>query len=97
MNIITDLTRRIETRRQETSNPCKNYATHAAAEKATHAIALKAASTYLNSDKAAPYVVFYNEAWKRWVGAVDIQHIIAHKDFIGGYIGLVSDAGFFTY
>lgn len=39
-NIIKSLAARIEERLTETKNPCKNYATEAAAEKATAAVAL---------------------------------------------------------
>ena len=39
MNIIQSVTSRIESYRKENKNPCKNYATEAAAEKAVAKIA----------------------------------------------------------
>ena len=42
-NIITELTARIEDYRSTNKNPCKNYATQAAAEKATAKMAQAAA------------------------------------------------------
>lgn len=54
-NIITELTARIEDYRSTNKNPCKNYATQAAA-------------TYFDKQNredapSADYVVFYVEAW----------------------------------
>jgi hypothetical protein len=69
MNIIETLTVRIEDYRATNKQPCKNYATQAAAEKATAKMA-QAAATYFDklNRKDAPcarYVVFFNEAWGR--------------------------------
>jgi hypothetical protein len=73
MNIIASLTARIEDYRATNKQPCKNYATEAAAEKATAAMAQAAADYFdmarLTGTRPARYVVFYNEAWGRWVGA----------------------------
>lgn len=99
MNIINDLTARIEEYRATNKNPCKNYATQAAAEKATAAMA-QAAATYFDSQsrkdaRSANYVVFFNEAWGRWVGAIDLSELLRRPNSTGGYLGFCT--GFFTY
>jgi hypothetical protein len=97
-NIITTLTERIEDYRKENKQPCKNYGSQAAAEKATLHIATKAATNFTvpNEEiKPASYVVFFNEAWGRWVGAVDMSELIRRPTSTGGYLGVCT--GFFTY
>lgn len=42
-DLITTLTARIEEYRADNKNPCKNYGSKVAAEKATHAMAVRAA------------------------------------------------------
>jgi len=98
-NIINDLTARIEAYRKENKNPCKNYATQAAAEKATAAMAQHAA-THFDRDqrKDAPmadYVVFYVEAWGRWVGCINLSELIRRPNSTGGYLGVCT--GFYTW
>lgn len=100
-NIIAELTARIEDYRKDNKNPCKNYKTEAAAEKATAKVAQMAANHFAidssKDAKAARYVVFYIEAWGRWVGAVDLTEVLARSTSTGGYIGCVSQAGFYSY
>ena len=43
------------------------------------------------------YIVFYNEAWGRWVGAIDISEIQTRADFKGGYLGIASYYNFYSY
>lgn len=97
-NIIAELTARIEDYRKDTKTPCKSYATEAAAEKATGKMAM-AAAKYFTRDteeaRSARYVVFYNEAWSRWVGCIDMSELIGRKTSTGGYLGFCT--GFFTY
>lgn len=98
MNLITDLTARIEERRTETKEPCKNYATQAAAEKATSKMAMDAAEYFhgaAGEAASARYVVFFNEAWGRWVGAIDLTELLNRKSSTGGYLGFCT--GFYTY
>jgi hypothetical protein len=98
MNIIADLNARIEDYRATNKQPCKNYATQAAAEKATSEVALAAARYFTRRDYAvisARYVVFYVEAWGRWVGCVDLSELMGRKTSTGGYVGFCK--GFFTY
>jgi hypothetical protein len=95
MNIIETLTARIEAYRATNKQPCKNFATEAAAEKAT-ATAAEAAGKYFDSNaKPARYVVFYNAAWNRWVGAMDYTELFRRSTCTGGYWGAVK--GFFVY
>uniref|UniRef100_A0AAU8GSE9 Uncharacterized protein n=2 Tax=Viruses TaxID=10239 RepID=A0AAU8GSE9_9VIRU len=95
-NIIKSLTARIEERLAETKNPCKNYATEAAAEKATAAVALKAAQSLTMDENAKPadYVVIYIESWGRWVGCINLSEVLRRPN-AGGYVGVCGD--FFTW
>ena len=95
MNIIETLTARIEEYRATNKQPCKNYATQQAAEKALIE-ASKRAGVYFDKDaQPARYVVFYNSAWGRWVGAMDYTELFSRKTCLGGYVGAIS--GFYTY
>ena len=100
MNIIAALTARIEEYRVETKNPCKNYATEAAAEKATAKMAKVVADYFyytpgVEADRPAQYVVFYNEAWGRWVGAINMTELVQRSSSTGGYLGYCK--GFFVF
>ena len=97
MNIIDTLTARIEDYRTTNKQPCKNYATKIAAEKATAKMAQDAANYFSCTSDAAPaqYIVFFNEAWGRWVGAIDLSELIRRKGHLGGYLGFCT--GFYTY
>lgn len=92
MNIIKSLTARIEEYRTHHKNPCKNYATEANAEKATAETAAKCAQ-YFCGEGAEPanYVVFYVEAWGRWVGCINLSEVINRKGATGGYMGMCGD------
>lgn len=95
MNIIETLTARIEEYRATNKQPCKNYATEAAAEKALNDAATRAGTYFDREARPARYVVFYNKAWGRWVGAMDYTELLSRKTCTGGYIGAVK--GFYTY
>jgi len=99
MNIIDSLIARIEDYRTTNKNPCKNYATREAAEKAVSKIAQVAADhfaiDYRKGQHSARYVVFYNEAWGRWVGAVDLSELVSRQTSTGGHLGVCK--GFYTY
>ena len=91
MNITKTLITRIEEYRATNKNPCKNYATEAAAEKATAQMAQDVAN-YFHKERGvearpAQYVVIYNEAWGRWVGAINMSELIQRSSSTGGYIG----------
>jgi hypothetical protein len=99
MNIIDNLIARIEDYRATNKQPCKSYATKAAAEKATATMAQRAATYFDQQNRTdarpANYVVFYNEAWGRWVGAIDLTNLLNRSNTTGGYLGFCT--GFYTY
>lgn len=96
MNIITSLIARIEDYRTTNKNPCKNYATEAAAEKAAQLMA-QAALKMLgapNDQQPVRYVVFLVPAWGRWVYALDFSELLSRKG-AGGPVGSFTD--FFSF
>ena len=95
MNIIETVTARIEEYRASNKNPCKNYATKEAAEKALIAASAKAGAYFDQNGTPARHVVFFIEAWGRWVGAMDYSEMFKRSTANGGYIGAIT--GFFTY
>ena len=95
MNIIETLTARIEEYRATNKQPCKNYATQEAAEKATAKAAQNAGLYFDEEKRPARYVVFYIPAWNRWVGAMDYTQLLSRRTSRGGYVGAIT--GFFTY
>lgn len=101
-DLITTLTARIEDFRATNKQPCKNYATKAAADKATSAMATSAAlhfakDRFATAETVTParYVVFYVEAWGRWVGCIDLSELLNRSTSTGGYLGFCT--GFFVY
>jgi hypothetical protein len=95
MNIIESLTARIEEYRLTNKQPCKNYATQQAAEKATSAAAIAAGKYFDRDGKAPRYVVFFIPSWNRWVGAMDYTEMFNRSTANGGYLGAIT--GFYTY
>jgi len=99
MNIITELTYRIEDYRVTNKNPCKNYKTREAAEKATAEMAQQAATHFDKQGRkdapSARYIVWYNEAWGRWVGAIELSELMRRENSTGGYVGFCT--GFYTF
>lgn len=98
MNIITNLKNRITEDLAESKNPCKNYATELNAEKAVAEIAMIAAKHFTRQGQevvSARYVVFYVEAWGRWVGCVDMGELLRRPTSTGGYLGICT--GFYTF
>ena len=95
MNIIETLTARIEDYRLTNKQPCKNYTTKEAAEKALTAASARAGVYFDQNKESARYVVFFIPAWNRWVGAMDYTEMFRRKTCMGGYVGAIS--GFYTY
>ncbi len=99
MNIIATLTARIEEYRAENKNPCKNYASQSVADKATAKMAQDAANYFHTQPgveaRPAQYVVFYNEAWGRWVGAINMTELVQRPSSTGGYFGYCK--GFYSF
>ena len=92
MNVIDSVLKRVEARRVENKNPCKNYATKENADKATKAMAKEMGDRF--DTHPARYMVIYNEAWKRWIGAIDMTELLSRKLRRGGY-GVTT--GFYSY
>jgi len=97
MNTIDTLIARVEASRATNSIPCKNYKTQAAAEKATASIAKMAGVYFDTKGNEAEYIVVFDAAWGRWIGAVNLSELFNRKSYRGGHLGVVSQAGFFTY
>ncbi|BCG66169.1 hypothetical protein Bhz58_00034 [Stenotrophomonas phage vB_SmaS_Bhz58] len=96
-NIIAELTARIEEYRKDNKNPCKNYGTEAAAEKATAKAAANIGNYFAKTGEGKParYVVFYVEAWGRWVGCIELSETLRRPESTGGYLGV--EPGFFKF
>jgi hypothetical protein len=99
MNVAAQLIARIEARRAETAKPCKSYSTEAKAEAVAADYAQKLANYFVVADvqQAARYIVVYNAAWGRWVIGFDLTELLSRRTSTGGYVGVASDAGFYTY
>lgn len=100
MNIVKDLVARIEKRLTETKNPCKLYATEAAAEKVAEKQALTFGQYFARDvEKARParYVVVHIPSANKWAIGFDQTEIMGRRDFAGGYAGIISTAGFYSF
>ena len=98
MNIISELKARIESRLEETKNPCKHYSTEDRAEKAVAKMAADAACYFTgdltNGYTEAKYVVFEVEGLG-WVGCINLTELLSRPTSIGGYLGFCT--GFYTF
>jgi len=101
MNQVDSIIQRVEDYRATNKNPCKSYKTKAAAEKATARVAQIAADHFaiLRNIGAVParYMVVYVPAWGRYVGAIDLTEVMGRQSSTGGYLGICSAHGFFSY
>ena len=98
MDIIASLIARVEEYRATNKNPCKNYGTKHAADRATAKVAQQVAEYFTRKGSpvvSARYVVFYVEPWGRWVGALDYTELLGRSTSTGGYLGVAK--GWFTY
>jgi len=96
MNVIDRVIDRIEFRRKENKVPCKNYKNKASAERATKNMA-EIAGQHFFCDEPARYIVVYNEAWGRWIGAIDLTELLQREERKGGYLGICSSNNFYSY
>jgi hypothetical protein len=100
-NVVKELIIRIENRRAETAHPCKSYATEAKAEAVAEKYATIFANYFTRFDatniKPCRYIVAYNEAWGKWVIGFDFTELLGRRTSTGGYLGVASDKGFYTY
>lgn len=97
MNTVKELVARIEDRFTETKNPCKTYATEAAADKVGMKYAALAGEWYCSSNRPARYVVVYVPKMNRYTVAFDMTEMMHRSTFLGGYVGMLSDKNFFSY
>ena len=95
MNILQEITNRIERRASETKNPCKLYKTESAAEKAGAKMAAIVGEHH--DTKTARYLVLKVESLGKWTAAIDLTELLSRHDSIGGYVGLAANKGFYTY
>ena len=94
MNLIKTLIARIEDYRSTNKSPCKSYMTEGTAEKAAEQYAAKIVACFTNEKFDLEYVVFYNPAWGRWCVAFRTGPLLQK---FGGYMGVASEYGFFSY
>jgi hypothetical protein len=100
MNVIQTLIARIEDYRATNKMPCKSYATEAKAESVAKELSVKYGNYFANrhgENGPCRYVVAYNEAWGRWIVGFDFSELLGRNSSTGGYIGIASKDGFFTY
>lgn len=97
MNIARSIIARVEDRLEETKNPCKSYASVAAAERAADKYAALAGEWYCKDKKPAQYIVVFVEKLGRHVVAFDQSEMHKRSSFLGGYVGLLANKGFFCY
>ena len=97
MNLIKDLSARIEEYRSTNKRPCANYATEASATRAAGKVAAAVGKELSRNHDGEPcrFVVFYIPAWGRWGACLDSTELLARKDSSGGYLGIAPD--FFKY
>tara|TARA_R110000787_G_scaffold12623_1_gene40593 strand:- start:936 stop:1232 length:297 start_codon:yes stop_codon:yes gene_type:complete len=94
-NIAELLIERVENRRCETKNPCKNYSSYSAANKA----GLKFSTDFaeLNGYSPIHYVVVFDEVWGRWFVALNINEFTQRPEWRGGFVGIGCDEGFYQF
>ena len=92
MNVVENILSRVEAYRKTNQNPCKNYATKLNAEKATKKMAEIMGDRF--DTKPARYIIIYNEAWGRWIGAIDMSELLSRKNITGGH---PFATGFYSY
>ena len=100
MNIVKDLVARIENRLTETKKPCKLYATEAAAEKVAEEKATAFAAYFSRNKQTirpARYIVVYIPSINKWAIGFDQTEVMARSTSTGGYVGVMSDRGFYTF
>lgn len=99
MNLVKDLVARIERRLTETKKPCKLYATEAQAEKVAEEQAefLGAYFTNVAHPRPARYLIVHIPSVGKYAIGFDMTEVMSRKSSIGGYLGVMSDRGFYTF
>ncbi len=100
MNDTQPLLARIEDDRATNKAPCKSYATEAKAETVAARLSVEYANYFtMKGNDVVPcrYIVAFNEAWGRWIVGFDFAELLSRKATTGGYLGIASRDGFYTY
>jgi predicted ATPase len=101
MNIAKELIARVEEYRATNKTPCKSYATEAKAEAVAKELAVKYAAYFcahrFETQNPCRYIVVFNEAWGRWIVGFDFSELLSRTSSTGGYIGIASKDGFYSY
>jgi len=94
MNIIKNLIDRVESYYATNKKPCKSYVSEEGAEKAAQQAAIKIADYFNEKSEHVDYVVFFVPAMNRWTVAFHISPLIRKH---GGYVGISSELGYFSF
>jgi hypothetical protein len=97
MNVVKSLQERIADRLTETKNPCKTYSTEEKAEKVGAEFSKKLGNYFDTTGRPSRYVTVYITELDRWTVAFDFSELFARNTACGGYVGVASDAGFYSY
>ena len=100
MNVVTDLISRIEEYRATNKNPCKSYASEQKATAIAESFAQKYAAYFTaenSTSRPCRYIVTFNDAWGRWVIGFDFSELMQRSTSTGGYLGIASNDGFYSY
>lgn len=97
MNIIESLVKRIESRLLETKNACKTYATEDKAVKVADEFSKKLGSYFDSTGRASRYVIVFIPSLNRYTPAFDYSELFSRNTSKGGYVGVASDAGFYSF
>lgn len=100
MNIVKDLVTRIEKRLTETKKPCNLYATEERAELTAEHNAKLLADYFAKTGTAthpARYVVVFIPSVGKWAVGFDQTEVMNRSTSTGGYAGVMSARGFYTF
>ena len=100
MNLVKDLVARIEKRLTETKSPCKLYATEKVAESIAETFALEFAQYFARDpSKAHParYIVVHIPSVDKYTVGFDLSELMSRSTHTGGYVGIVSASGFYSF
>jgi hypothetical protein len=97
MNIIKSLQNRISDRLTETKSPCTCYKTEAKAEQVAAELSVQYGRMFDTTGRACRYVIVYIEQLDKWTPAFDFSELFGRSTSNGGYVGVASDKGFYTF
>lgn len=94
MNLIHNLVERIEACYVTNKKPCKTFANEKTANDKASFYAQKIADYFGADASKVEYVVFFVPKMGRWTAAYNLKPLLR---IYGGYIGIASEYGFFSY